>query len=132
MGDNITRGALLRASQVLDDRVPVRHGPFLRHADHMRLVTACSALTNLADVLLDAHPRLLTLDVTGRDLGVCICDLVFINARSGFPKELAASVSRSRWLPIDPAILSSNGEAFGVGGVVGPSKLQDHGWAKGQ
>lgn len=134
MGNNIARSALLkyrRASQVLDDRVPVRHGPFLRHADHWGNVATCPALAKFADVLLDTHPRLLTLDISGRDPGICMCNLVLIHARSGFPEKFAASVSRSRWLPIDPAILSSNGEAFGVGWVVRPSQLQDRGRTKG-
>lgn len=72
-------------------------------------------------MLLDTHLGLLALDVAGRDLCVGICYLVFVDARSSFPEKLAASVSGSRRLPVDPAVLSSNGEAFGVGRVVGSS-----------
>lgn len=72
-------------------------------------------------MLLDAHLGLLALDVAGRDFCVGICYLVFVDARSGFPEKLATSISESWRLPVDPAVLSSNSKAFGVGRMVGSS-----------
>lgn len=124
MSDNIACWALFRnrrTSQVPEDCIPVRHGSFLRHGNHRASFTAYFALMQFIDVLLDAHLRLLALDVAGRDLCVGVCYLVFVDTGSGFPEKLATGISGIRGLPVDPAVLGSNCKAFGIGGVVGSS-----------
>ena len=81
-------------------------------------------------MLLDALFGERALDLLGRGFGVSECDLVLVDAGSGFLKEVAAGATENGRLPVEAAVLAGNEEDGGVGLAAGTGEIEDGGEAE--
>jgi hypothetical protein len=89
------------------------------------MLTIALTMFQLVNVFLNTYLRLLSLHVTDRYLGVCVRNLVFVNASGSFFEEMLAGTVKHRGLPVDPSVLCRNNEGFGVRGVEWTSELKN-------
>jgi hypothetical protein len=96
------------------------------------MLTTLFTMLQLVYMFLDADIRLLALHIADRYLGICVRDLVFVDASGCFFEEMLPGTIKHRGFPVEPSVLSRNIESFGIQGVVRARELKNGSRAKSE